>query len=211
MSGFSADEDPTTIPLDRAAVWHDVVLAAHLLQVALERQAQRDGNIPHGHLKMLVLLSGADRQTLGLKTLTEMLRYSPSRVSHALTVLERQGLVTRGRVPEGRRATLTSRGQLLVARVLRAQRRDLRDVLLDSLEASDAAALGTISSRVVEILERAEVRQFSRECSDRDALPLERERVDIDGGQEAVDGTAGRRPPGAETHGPSLAHQAPAW
>ncbi|MCM4084320.1 MarR family winged helix-turn-helix transcriptional regulator [Paractinoplanes hotanensis] len=176
---MSANEDLTAIHLDRAAVWNDLVLAAHLLQVALERQSQRDGSIPHGHLKLLVLLSTAERRTLGLKSLAETLRFSPSRVSHAITALARQGLVTRGRVPEGRRAyeaTLTSQGQLLAARVLRAQRTDVRDVLLDSLEPSDAAALGKISSLVVEILERTEARQLSLECSHSDALPVERER-----------------------------------
>jgi DNA-binding MarR family transcriptional regulator len=145
--------------LDRAAIWQDFVLAAHLLEVALERQSQRDGNISHGHFKLLLLLNAAENQTLGLKALAGMLRFSPSRVSHTLNVLERQGLVTRGRVPTGRRAyeaTLTSQGRLLVVRVLRAQRAEIRDVLLDSLGAADAAALGRISARVVRVLDEAE-------------------------------------------------------
>ncbi|MFD3482587.1 MarR family winged helix-turn-helix transcriptional regulator [Streptomyces sp. NPDC058665] len=145
--------------LDRATLWHDLVLAAHLLEVALERQSQRDGNISHGHFKLLVLLSAAENQTMGLKALAGELRFSPSRVSHTLTVLERQGLVTRGRVPEGRRAyeaTLTSRGRLLVVGVLRAQRAEIRDVLFDNLGASDTAALGRISARVVEVLDQTD-------------------------------------------------------
>lgn len=144
--------------LDRAAVWHAFVLAAHLLEAALERQSQRDGNISHGHFKLLVLLSAAENQTLGLKALAGMLRFSPSRVSHTLNVLERQGLVTRGRVPKGRRAyeaTLTSQGRLLVVRVLRAQRSEIRDVLFDSLGAEDTAALGKISTRVIDVLDQS--------------------------------------------------------
>jgi DNA-binding MarR family transcriptional regulator len=167
-SEVSTNEDPTTVPVDRAAVWHDMVLAAHLLQTALERQCQRDGGISHGHLMVLALLDGAERQTLGLKTLGEMLRFSPSRVSHALTTLEHRGLVARGRAPGGRRAyeaRLTARGQLLVARVLHAQRTDVRDFLLDSLTAADAAALGTLSSHVVEILERTLTPRLSFESS----------------------------------------------
>ncbi|WP_328585250.1 MarR family winged helix-turn-helix transcriptional regulator [Streptomyces sp. NBC_00370] len=146
--------------LDQAAVWHDLVLAAHLLEDALERQSQRDGNISHGHFKLLVLLMGAENQTMGLKALAGLLRFSPSRVSHTLTVLERQGLVTRGRVPEGRRAyeaTLTSQGRLLVVGVLRAQRAEIRDVLFDSLGTSDTAALGRISARVVEVLDKTDI------------------------------------------------------
>lgn len=96
---------------------------------------------------------------MGLKALAGELRFSPSRVSHTLTVLERQGLVIRGRVPEGRRAyeaTLTSQGRLLVVRVLRAQRAEIRDVLFDNLGASDTAALGRIGARVVEVLDQAD-------------------------------------------------------
>ncbi|MGN9813394.1 MarR family winged helix-turn-helix transcriptional regulator [Micromonospora sp. BQ11] len=144
--------------LNRAAVWHDFVLAAHLLEAALERQSQRDGNISHGHFKLLVLLSAAENQTLGLKALADMLRFSPSRVSHTLNVLERQGLVTRSRVPTGRRAyeaTLTPQGRLLVVRVLRAQRTEIRDALFDSLGPADTAALGKISARVIEALDQA--------------------------------------------------------
>ncbi|AGZ44031.1 MarR family winged helix-turn-helix transcriptional regulator [Actinoplanes friuliensis] len=142
---------------DRAAVWHDLVLAGHLLEVALERQSQRDGNIAHGHFKLLVLLNEAENQTLGLKTIAGMLCYSLSRVSHTIAVLEREGLVTRGRVPTGRRAyeaTLTPQGRKLVVRVLRTQRTEIRDVLFDSLSASDVAALGKISARLVEMLDQ---------------------------------------------------------
>lgn len=145
--------------LDRATLWHDLVLAAHLLEVALERQSQRDGSVSHGHFKLLVLLSAAENQTMGLKALAGELRFSPSRVSHTLTVLERQGLVSRRRVPAGRRAyeaTLTSRGRLLVVRVLRAQRAEIRDVLFGDLGASDTATLGRISARVVEVLDQAD-------------------------------------------------------
>ncbi|WP_250004871.1 MarR family winged helix-turn-helix transcriptional regulator [Actinoplanes sp. M2I2] len=143
--------------LDRDAVWHDLVLATHLLEVALERQSQRDGDIAHGHFKVLVLLNAAENQTLGLKTIAGMLCFSLSRVSHTIAVLERQGLVTRGRVPVGRRAyeaTLTPQGRLLVVRVLRGQRKEIRDVLLDSLGDADIAALGKISARVVEVLDQ---------------------------------------------------------
>ncbi|MBB4693226.1 MarR family winged helix-turn-helix transcriptional regulator [Paractinoplanes abujensis] len=145
------DDDP-----GRAAAWQDLVLAAHLLEAALERQSQRDGTISHGHFKVLLLLNAAEDRTLGLKTLAGTLRFSPSRVSHTLTVLERQGLVTRGRVPEGRRAyeaTLTPSGRRLVARVLRGQREEIRDAIFDNLGPSGTATLGALSARVIKVLD----------------------------------------------------------
>jgi DNA-binding MarR family transcriptional regulator len=142
--------------LDRVTVWRDLILATHLLETALERQTQRDGGIPHGHFKLLVLLSAADNQTLALKVLAQRLRFSQSRISHALTALESQGLVTRRPTAGGRRAseaTLTNEGRLLVARVLRAQRREIRDPLLTGLGELGTVALGDISARIIKLLD----------------------------------------------------------
>jgi DNA-binding MarR family transcriptional regulator len=140
----------------RAAVWADLVLATHLLETVLERQAQRVGGISHGHVKLLVLLKGAENHTLGLKSLADVLRFSPSRISHALAALERQGLVTRRPSSGGRRAweaTLTDAGRLLVDRVLRAQRHEIRDPLLDGLGDVGTLALGDLGARLVAFLD----------------------------------------------------------
>jgi DNA-binding MarR family transcriptional regulator len=128
----------------------------HLLETALERQAQRDGEVSHGHFKLLVLLASAEDQTLGLKHLADSLRFSQSRISHALTALESQGLVRRRAVTGGRRsseASLTDDGHRLVDRVLRGQRRELRDPLFDDLGDVGTVALGDISSRLITSLD----------------------------------------------------------
>lgn len=142
--------------LDRLAAWQDLILAMHLLETALERQTQRDGKISHGHFKVLVLLYAAPDQTLGLKSLADTLRFSQSRISHALSALERQGIVTRRPTTGGRRAseaTLTDDGRRLVGRLLRAQRSEIRDPLFDGLGDAGAAALGDLSARIVELLD----------------------------------------------------------
>ncbi|WP_123813831.1 MarR family winged helix-turn-helix transcriptional regulator [Myceligenerans xiligouense] len=141
---------------ERAAVWHDLVLAMHLLETALEKQAQRDGGVSHGHFKLLVLLAAAEDQTLGLKNLADSLRFSQSRISHALTALEGLGLVTRRPTVGGRRAseaTLTDDGRHLVDRVLRGQRRELRDPLFSNLGDLGTVALGDLSARIITTLE----------------------------------------------------------
>lgn len=150
-AGTGADDSP-----GRVAVWEDLVLLMHLLETALERQAQRDGGISHGHFKLLVLLAAAEDQTLGLKHLADSLRFSQSRISHALTALESQGLVERRPVSGGRRsseATLTDDGRRLVDRVLRGQRRELRDPLFDDLGDVGTVALGDISARLITSLD----------------------------------------------------------
>lgn len=145
----------------RVAVWEDLLLVMHLLETALERQAQRDGGVSHGHFKLLVLLAAAEHHTLGLKHLADALRFSQSRISHALTALENQGLVERRTVPGGRRsseATLTDDGRRLVDRVLRGQRRELRDPLFDDLGDVGTVALGDISSRLIASLDSSRSR-----------------------------------------------------
>jgi DNA-binding MarR family transcriptional regulator len=142
--------------IGRAAVWQDMILATHLLETALERQAQREGGVSHGHFKLLVLLNSAKDRTLGLKSLADTLRFSQSRISHALTALERQGLVTRRPTVGGRRAseaTLTNDGRRLVVRVLRFQRNEIRDPLFDGLGDVGTVALGDISARIIASLD----------------------------------------------------------
>lgn len=144
-------DDPASV-----AVWESLVLAVHLLDSALEQQAQRDGGISHGQFKILVLLSAAPDRTLGLSQLAEQLRFSLSRLSHAVTTLGRRGLVHRRPIPEGRRAyeaTLTADGTAVVARVLRAQRTQLRDPLIDAIDV-DAAELVTLTRRVIATLDQ---------------------------------------------------------
>jgi DNA-binding MarR family transcriptional regulator len=142
--------------LGRASVWQDLVLATHLLESALDRQSQREGGVSHGHFKILVLLHAAEGQALGLKSLADTLRFSPSRISHAVTALERQGLVVRRPATGGRRAhdaVLTADGRRVVRRVLRSQRLEIRDPLLDDLGGPGTAALGDLSARIITLLD----------------------------------------------------------
>jgi DNA-binding MarR family transcriptional regulator len=166
-----ADPDDS---LGRVTVWQDLILATHLLETALERQAQRDGGVSHGHFKLLVLLSAAEGRTLGLKSLADSLRFSQSRISHALTALERQGLVTRRPTTGGRRAseaTLTNNGRLLVVRVLRAQRREIRDPLFTELGDISTVALGDLSARIIKFLDDGQTEVPDRDDPEHGTAP----------------------------------------
>jgi DNA-binding MarR family transcriptional regulator len=143
--------------LGRITAWQNLLLASHLLDTVLERQAQRDGDISHGHFKLLVLLDAAQNQALGLKALAEALRFSFSRVSHAITTLEKNHLVTRRvNIAGGRRtaeAVLTPEGRQVVRRVLRAQRDEIREPLFDALGDRQTAALGRICADLIKVID----------------------------------------------------------
>jgi DNA-binding MarR family transcriptional regulator len=141
---------------DRTAIWRDLVMATHLLDTALERQSQRDGQISHGHFKILVLLAEAPGRAVSLKSIADTLRFSISRISHAVSVLEREGLVERRAVQGGRRAfeaLLTADGRDKVRDVIGPQRREIRDPLLGALDDDDLRDFGRIAARLVAQLE----------------------------------------------------------
>ncbi|GAB2787967.1 hypothetical protein GCM10027073_20280 [Streptomyces chlorus] len=71
-----------------------------MVEAELERKTQDDAGIPHSHFKILALLAGADRYTMGLTRLSRALRFHKSRLSHAFRSIEAAGLLRREDTPE---------------------------------------------------------------------------------------------------------------
>ncbi|MFD9700439.1 MarR family winged helix-turn-helix transcriptional regulator [Lentzea sp. NPDC059081] len=132
--------------------WQSLVILAHLVEAELERKTQLDGGIPHSHFKILALLAGADRHTMGLSKLSGALRFHKSRLSHALRALETAGLLRREDTPEKGRAyqaVLTPRGLDLVDRVLPAQDAFARDTVLAGLTWTEIRQLRTVAEKII--------------------------------------------------------------
>lgn len=148
LTGLDDDES-------RAGAWGALVLASHLFDAALQRHTRQAGGLSYGQFKILVLLSGAPDATLGLSELSETLRYSISRVSHAVTRLESEGLLSRSSTSGTRpayQATLTPAGRKLVARVIASQQSALRDPVLDALD-TDPDRTQARANAVIDLLE----------------------------------------------------------
>lgn len=149
LTGLDDDES-------RAGAWGALVLASHLFDAALQRHTRQAGGLSYGQFKILVLLSGAPDATLGLSDLAETLRYSISRVSHAVTRLEGDGLLSRAAVSGTRpayQATLTPAGHDLVTAVLTSQQSVLRDPVLDALGV-DPGRTQARANTMVDLLEQ---------------------------------------------------------
>ncbi|MFE6985237.1 MarR family winged helix-turn-helix transcriptional regulator [Streptomyces griseus] len=132
--------------------WQSLVILAHLVEAELERKTQCDAGIAHSHFKILALLAGADRYTMGLTRLGRALRFHKSRLSHALRSLEEAGLLRREDTPDKGRAyqaVLTRRGLDLVERVLPLQDVFARDVVLSGLTATEVAQLRTLAEKII--------------------------------------------------------------
>ena len=93
---------------DEQVAWRAYMLATQLLDEALDRQLQRDSGMPHTYYGILVALSEAPDHTLRMGELARTLRYSQSRMTHAITSLERNGWVVRQPCPTDRRSLLAA-------------------------------------------------------------------------------------------------------
>src|SRR5436305_926256 len=76
-------------------VWRAFIAAATLFFSRIERELQRDADIPHTYYEILVALSESPGRTLRMNQLAEMCQSSRSRLSHAIARLEDEGWVVR--------------------------------------------------------------------------------------------------------------------
>ena len=91
---------------EEQATWRAFLLTSQLLDEALDRQLQRDAGMPHAYYAILVTLSEAPAATLRMSELAAVLRYSQSRMTHAVRSLEGSGWVRREQCPDDRRGQL---------------------------------------------------------------------------------------------------------
>jgi DNA-binding MarR family transcriptional regulator len=131
--------------------WRALIMASHVLDAALESQAQRDGDVPHAYYKVLVFLYESPSRTLAMSELAATQRYSVSRLTHAVASMERSGWVTRSVSSEDRRVRLvelTEAGIQLVRRVSPLQARDVRMPALAGLSDEQLTQLTTLSRAI---------------------------------------------------------------
>lgn len=86
--------------------WLSYVAASSLLEAALDRQLQRDSGLPHAYYQILAMLSEIPGRTLRMSDLAAITQSSQSRLSHAVSRLERNGWIRRLPCPDDRRSTL---------------------------------------------------------------------------------------------------------
>lgn len=155
---MSSNHEIPPLSADRRA-FESLVLLSHLLEATLDRRTQADAGMAHAHYKVLALVYDAPGHRMRLKTLSEGLRFSPSRLSHALTRLERLGLMVRvDSEARGKSwdAVVTDAGIAMVRRVAPLQMRAVRQPLLAVLDDDEVVQLGTIAGKLIARLESAE-------------------------------------------------------
>ncbi|MFJ5778665.1 MarR family winged helix-turn-helix transcriptional regulator [Streptomyces sp. NPDC093094] len=136
---------------DEQRAWRAYVAATHLLEDALDRQLQQDAGMPHLYYSILATLSEAPERRLRMTELAEALKITRSRLTYAVTRLEKDGLVGREGCPSDRRgsiAALTGRGTDVLERTAPGHVETVRRRLFDRLTTEQVARLEEICTAI---------------------------------------------------------------
>jgi DNA-binding MarR family transcriptional regulator len=139
--------------------WRAYLESTKILFDLLDRQLQRDSNMPHAYWEILVRLGEVDGRSMRMSELADATRSSRSRLSHAVARLEERGWVERHNCETDRRgqlAVLTDAGYAVLAEAAPGHVATVRKLLVDELGDDDFAELGRISERVLAHLEAFE-------------------------------------------------------
>lgn len=146
--------DPAPRWLDPAEqrTWRALAAVAMRLPAALDTQLNRDHGVGHFAYWVLAMLSEADDRTLAMSELARHANSSQSRLSHAVSRLERSGWVRRHPHPDNGRvtlATLTDVGLSVVERAAPDHAAEVRRLVVADLDPVQLRVLAEVCERVV--------------------------------------------------------------
>lgn len=133
---------------DEQEAWRAYLAATTVLESALDRQLQRDSGMPHAYYQILAMLSDVPGRTLRMSDLATVTQSSQSRLSHAVSRLERNGWVCRLPCKDDRRSTLAR----------------LTDAGFDALAAAAPDHVRTVRAQVFDLLSDEQVSQLRDIC-----------------------------------------------
>ena len=152
-------EDPTRVEpevvwLDAQQLdaWKALMGLVVTLPVALDAQLKRDGGLNLFEYHVLASLSEAPQATLLMSDLAARARGSLSRLSHAVSRLERAGWVERrscGGAGRRTEARLTDKGWQQIRQTAPGHVREVRRLVIDALTGDALQALGEAARQVV--------------------------------------------------------------
>lgn len=143
---------PRWLSPDEQRAWRSYIESTKVLFDALDRQLQRDAEMPHAYYEILVRLSEADDQSLRMSELADRTLSSRSRLSHAVARLEERGWVVREDCATDRRgqiARLTDEGYATLSAAAPGHVGAVREILIDLLTAEQLAQLTAIGEAIL--------------------------------------------------------------
>ena len=148
----SAQDDPWLTP-EQQREWRALVALLMTLPAAMDAQLKRDAGVNSFEYQLLATLGEAPDHTRVLSDLATLAQGSLSRISHAVTRLERAGWVERRscseRGPRRTEARLTDAGFAKLEEIAPGHAREARRLVIDQLTPEQLAALGDAARAIV--------------------------------------------------------------
>ncbi|THV40181.1 MarR family winged helix-turn-helix transcriptional regulator [Glycomyces buryatensis] len=149
----STDDVPWLTPA-QLEEWVALATLITTLPSALDAQLKRDAGLNSFEYHVLVRLSDSPHGVVPMSDLAVMAQGSPSRLSHAVTRLERAGYVERMACKEADRRTaavLTEAGRKKLEEAAPGHVREVRRLVVDVLTPEQLAALGDAARVIVKM------------------------------------------------------------
>jgi DNA-binding MarR family transcriptional regulator len=137
---------------DEQRAWRAYLESTKVLFDALDRQLQRESDMPHTYFEILVRLSEAPDRTLRMSELAHLTLSSRSRLSHAVARLEERGWVQREDCPTDRRgqnAKLTDAGFTVLVTAAPGHVDTVRRLVVDALKPEQLKQLAEIAETII--------------------------------------------------------------
>ncbi|WP_225833040.1 MarR family winged helix-turn-helix transcriptional regulator [Streptomyces sp. NK08204] len=131
--------------------WRAYIAASQLLEDAIDRQLQQQAGMPHLFYSVLANLSESPDRRLRMTDLAERLKITRSRLTYAVTRLERDGLVRREACGWDKRswfAALTDEGMAVLERTAPGHVDTVRAALFDRLTPEQVRQLEEICTGI---------------------------------------------------------------
>ncbi|QNP71801.1 MarR family transcriptional regulator [Streptomyces roseirectus] len=141
---------------DEMRAWRAYISAVFLLEDTLDRQLQQDAGMPHLYYSILANLSEEPERQLRMTDLAERTKITRSRLTYAVTRLEKDGLVRREQCRWDKRgsiAALTDEGLAILERIAPGHVETVRSAVFDQLTPEQVGQLEEISRRIAGALE----------------------------------------------------------
>ncbi|AOS63070.1 MarR family winged helix-turn-helix transcriptional regulator [Actinoalloteichus hymeniacidonis] len=132
---------------EQQRAWRKLAGVITVLPAALDTQLQRDESLTHFGYWVMALLSEAEQRSARMSDLAAKANASPSRLSHVVSRLEKQGWVRRQRCDQDRRgslAVLTDAGYEKVVAAAPGHANKVRELLFDGLDDDQVRQLDDI-------------------------------------------------------------------
>ena len=150
------EQTPRWLSTDERRVWLRLSALMELLPAALDAQLQRDADLTKTAYLTLAMLSEEPGRSLRMSELGARSNASPSRISHVVSRLEKDGWVRREKSPNdgrGQVAVLTDAGFEKVVTAAPGHVERVRQLVFDPLDERDLTTLDEAMVKMLDILD----------------------------------------------------------